>query len=1177
MVYMPRLASKMCFISLLLMGNATAQVSLAEPNWTLAMARQAAAQVNADEAVRPLFELARAGKDRQLLAELILIEQRSDWPEPARENVLYTFAAGLAEMKAGTVGADVFNYLETYQPKTRVPHDDRETVGVPLFNIGAAAAGSANEWRRRQATDFAIGLLGQGSTTWLSSYLDARPEQRKGFEDAMAAAGPQQLSELAQSALTVMAENPALLAVVSRAGLLLADPDLLQEVVLASNEPGLARTLRAASRVLSDAESFALLEHSIHHAPAVNSAIAIAELAPMRINRSEMKELMTGLLENPELSAAAALVLEHSTQADTGKQKSRLEAGGARISEWVEFASVTDDTKIALGYPVPIPVDTPLPFQGFRSYAGLHARHQDLANTTPWVHAHAIGTTRNGRTIWAYQLGDADHETADGRREHAMLSNGGIHAREWQSPEVTTGIIELLALTEDDHHLVSYLRDNANIVVIPVLNVDGFLQTQRYPRRNWMGTDPDDPEFSPRDGRMRRKNMLGPDEDLLTQGDHLLGVDLNRNNPPYWASNPGRSSSNPDSIVHHGALAHSEPETQALVAATGLGPVDKLSMYTDLHSFSQVHFWTRNSNNRLASLTEKLLETFSGHHSAFAAGKYYAYDRSFEAPRNQGIGLTDEYFTHTYQVPSWTLEIEPSNGSHPELPGQGADYGGLGRNGHDGFILPESEVERVRTQLAESFAIAYYRQSGPPAIRRFRLVDKATGAVVFEAAWDTLDALTRQLHTFQAQPVQLGRDYSAWLAWDKPMRWRIDGEVTALPGQSTFTLNFDTDTVVNGTDLDATIGEERWLDTPGGMPDGYLRYRDDALVFDLNFLRSENNNNLLPGIVDATFEASAYDFTAYRGDANPATVARWENGGWTGYENSNGEDLTDTGGKDSTLRFQITPDTLGDPFLVDAGTSSAWFDPERNGEGFMLEILSESLAVMYWFTYDTEGNQDWYLAEGEIQGNRIVFPELMQVSGGQFGPGFDPEQVERTVVGSASFIWSSCDAGAMNWETHRPDQPRRQGRMNVLRLTQVMGIDCGRMMLRPELPAGRLSGSWYDPSHSGEGYVLEVMANQQALVYWFSFDSEGNRRWFFGTGNIVGNRLEFDEMLTTLGGQFGDSFDPEAVQLKPWGSLELELTCDQGEARFKPTEEGFPDGTLDLSRLTILSGLECGD
>jgi len=225
--------------------------------------------------------------------------------------------------------------------------------------------------------------------------------------------------------------------------------------------------------------------------------------------------------------------------------------------------------KIALGYPVPVPVDTPLPFDGFRTYSGLHARHQDLAITTPWVHAIEIGETRAGRTIWAYQLGDANIDTVTGTPEQAMLTNGGIHAREWQSPEVATGIIELLALAEDDHHLISYLRDNANILVIPILNIDGFLQTQRFPGRNWLGTDPDDPADSPRDGRMRRKNMLDVDENLATQRDHLPGVDLNRNNPPFWNTNPNRSSDDPDSIVHHGASPHSEPETRTGNAGTG--------------------------------------------------------------------------------------------------------------------------------------------------------------------------------------------------------------------------------------------------------------------------------------------------------------------------------------------------------------------------------------------------------------------------------------------------------------------------------------------------------------------------------------------------------------------------------------------------------------------------------
>ena len=212
------------------------------------------------------------------------------------------------------------------------------------------------------------------------------------------------------------------------------------------------------------------------------------------------------------------------------------------ITEWVESKAPFENDKIELGYPVPIPVDTPLPFDGFRTYAGLHMRHQDLVATTDWVHPEDIGLTRLGRTIWAYRLGDEDTVTIDGLPEPASLTNGGIHAREWQTPEVVTGIIELMALHQDDAHLYDYLRDNVNMIVIPSLNIDGFIQTQRYPTLNYLQSDPDSPDYSPRDGRMRRKNMLSADENFYTVLDHLNGVDLNRNNYPFWASNPFRSS-----------------------------------------------------------------------------------------------------------------------------------------------------------------------------------------------------------------------------------------------------------------------------------------------------------------------------------------------------------------------------------------------------------------------------------------------------------------------------------------------------------------------------------------------------------------------------------------------------------------------------------------------------------
>lgn len=845
--------------------------------------------------------------------------------------------------------------------------------------------------------------------------------------------------------------------------------------------------------------------------------------------------------------------------------------GAQVLTEWVETRLPQETDKIALGYPVPIPVNTPLPFDGFRTYAGLHMRHQDLAASTPWVHPEQIGLTRQGRPILAYRLGDNDLLTIDGLPEPATLTNGGIHAREWQSPETVTGILELFALHEDDNHFYDYLRDNVNMIVIPSLNIDGFVQTQRYPSLNYMQSDPDYPNSSPRDGRMRRKNMLSADEDLYTTFDHLNGVDLNRNSAPFWASNPNRSSPELSSIVHHGAGRASEPETQALDAAAHLGPIDRLRIYTDVHSFSLVHFWTRNNNNRLSVQTERVLRTFTNHHVQFPAAKNYYFSSMNATPWNQGIGTTAEYFTFTYQVPSWTLEIEPSNGQsyHSPLPGSGADYGGLSENGHDGFILPESEIRRVREQLAQSFAAVYYRQAGPPAIQTMRVIDTDSLAVVFEAEWDLENDETRLLYTNRIQPLQLDHSYELWLSFNKPMRWREDGQVVPFPGQSESGLDVEADVSIDNLNLNVIVAAAEWLNQPGDAPNGYLNYQDDAFRISFNIPLNTHNGNLVTEEVEASLALQTGDMTGMLTDANPATVADWANGAWKRYDNGFGNE-SDTGGRDKTISFPVTNQALPAPFTLEPGTTAAWYDPAHDGEGFLLEMLADDAAVMYWFTYDTEGAQDWYIANGEVRGNRIVFPYLYRVSGGEFGPGFDPEKVSEEDIGSASFIWTGCDQGDMSYQIGT-----RKGRMQLSRITNLMGIDCGLPLMPPVREEALLSGSWYDPTHAGEGYNVEVLRDGQVVVYWFSYDPDGNRRWFFGLGEVLDGKLVFEDIQTTSGGIFGPDFDPTTVNYEPWGTLELDLNCNNGTATYSSTEEGFGSGVLNVERLTHIDQLGC--
>jgi hypothetical protein len=844
-----------------------------------------------------------------------------------------------------------------------------------------------------------------------------------------------------------------------------------------------------------------------------------------------------------------------------------------RIVQWSEQSAIsTTDNLLSLGYAVPIPVDTPLPFDGFRSYAGLHMRHQDLVATTGLLQAHAVGASRNNRTIWAYRIGDADTTTVWGLPEPATLTNAGIHAREWQTPEVATGMMELLTSKASDIGFYRYLLDNVNMTVIPVHNVDGFLQTQRYPRDSWLGTDPSNPTSSPRDGRMRRKNMLDVDEVMTTQADHLNGVDLNRNNPPYWATSASSSSASIQSIVHHGAFPHSEPEAQALVAAADLGPASQLRVYTDIHSFGRVLFWSRTSDQRLTDITESVLAAFSAHHQALPNGRRYAFPAQSRLSPITGIGSTDELFAHQYQVPAWTLEVEPPGdpGFHPGEALCGANYGGVVENCHDGFILPDSQIRRVRENLSETMAAIFYRQAGPPALTATRVFDQSTGALVYESEWSVRSNSEREQIVHQTQPLQLDRDYVLSHSYDKPMRWRVGDVQTSFPGVSAATTVTSNLAFVGSQALNFSSSNQRWPSQRGSGPERYSHYRDDTTSIDWRLPRDAVNDAAINGSVELTLRHSDTDLVGQALDANPATVARWQAGSWLDYENSSGNQ-SDSGGFDATVRMQVSDQQLGAPFVIVPGTSSAWYDTSRSGEGFVLEILSADTALAYFFTYNSVGDQDWYTMVGAIQGNRVIFSEVVRSSGGVFGPAFNPAAVVRTTVGSATFNFASCDSGWMDWKI---DGAR--GRMELSRLTTMLGLGCGTSNAVSGPGAG-WSGSWYDPSHSGEGYVLEMLSTGGAIVYWFSYDPVGNRRWFFGTGELVDGNLVFSNLLSTRGPRFGAGYNPADLVVNPWGTLTLDLDCDNGRSDYASSEPGFGSGSLQLTHLTRIQSLACSD
>ncbi len=547
-------------------------------------------------------------------------------------------------------------------------------------------------------------------------------------------------------------------------------------------------------------------------------------------------------------------------------------------------------TNIALGYPPPIPVASLTPVAGFREYASLFAEHQSLLTLNDEVDGTVVGHTLSGRDIWAYAVGDANATTAEGFPEGAVLVNGGIHAREWQTPEAVTAVYETLLAAKADHGFFQYLVENLNTVLVPVLNVDGFIQTQAWPV-----TVTADRE-QPREGRMRRKNLRDPmtngaiDGGIGTFADNFYGVDLNRNSPRGFGQ-AGGSSASTTSLIYRSASPASEPEILALQQAATLGPASRLRFYSDTHSFGQDYLAPRPDNARLNAITQTLAQRMIA-----TSGRGYAYGP--DPVGSPGIGTTADYFAFEYGIPSWTLELEPEHG--------GQDYGGLASHGHSGFILPDAEAPRMRNDVVRQYLLGFYRQSGPPAAIAAEIRDTTSDTVVYRAHWDRSGSKARALVVDVNEALLPGGQYRLWVAFNKPMRIRNSaGAVVSYAGQSpgaaVGAVTLEIPALAAGNDL-ALGGTAAWLNDPGGAPDGYLRYTDDAFAVDFTLPGSLSVAAATP----ATLHLAQQDLAEMRLDGDPASAVDWGNGAWLRYEDATGV-AGDVGGGDCSFKPFIAP------------------------------------------------------------------------------------------------------------------------------------------------------------------------------------------------------------------------------------------------------------------------------
>jgi uncharacterized protein (DUF1800 family) len=235
----------------------------------------------------------------------------------------------------------------------------------------------------------------------------------------------------------------------------------------------------------------------------------------------------------------------------------------------------------------------------------------------------------------------------------------------------------------------------------------------------------------------------------------------------------------------------------------------------------------------------------------------------------------------------------------------------------------------------------------------------------------------------------------------------------------------------------------------------------------------------------------------------------------------------------------IAATSLAWAFNVGPSISGSWFDPAKDGQGFTVQVIDESTVLATWFTFDQEGNQAWLQGLGAVSGSTVVFESLNRYVGPSFGSAYDPADRQSIPAGRLSLTFHDCHRATAEYEA---TEPFVDDTLSLARLTQIVGHRCDAEPSADTFPlhAG-LSGAWYAPALDGQGWMLEVLDASTALVYWFTYDGEGNQRWYVGVGQVEDRAIRVQRLDVATGGRFGPNYDPSAVERARWGSLTLRL------------------------------------
>ena len=269
------------------------------------------------------------------------------------------------------------------------------------------------------------------------------------------------------------------------------------------------------------------------------------------------------------------------------------------------------------------------------------------------------------------------------------------------------------------------------------------------------------------------------------------------------------------------------------------------------------------------------------------------------------------------------------------------------------------------------------------------------------------------------------------------------------------------------------------------------------------------------------------------------------------------------------------------PVMARAMTGS-WYSPSYPGVGFMWHAVNDELAVAYYYgftdkgEFNEEGDRFWLIGvhEGPIDWGHLVTFESYYVSGGEF------ENLQSSLITEHYFgeinLSVACETSGLTITGTFPGTESPQSYLSGgVRLAPVAGYECYRTDT-PTHPTDGLTGSWYDPATSGQGFAVHKVDDETGIIYFYGFDRRGERLWLIG---VWDGPVSFGEELTITmnevsGGRFL-FFNADRIVESEWGVLRIRFdNCTTGWAELVGAD-GYQE--FELGLLAASAGLECAD